>query len=218
MKTPNKIKNFAWRPCRDILANKVNLKRRTITKDDLCSECGKEPESNCHIFWFCDKVKDIWGNSMLVFPFHMESWWSFMDVVWQIVQCRLCDSSLLETTMTLCWEIWKSRNSVRHGGPCSSGKSVFQRALALMQEYRAATEIVHSPRPTEAVKWHPPNHPLYKLNMDAAVIKELNATGIGMVVCDWEGNVLAAMSKRISAPLATLEAEAKSMEVAIQFT
>ena len=150
MKTPNKIKNFAWRACRDILGNKVNLKRRTITKDDLCSECGKEPESNCHIFWFCDKVKDIWGNSMLVFPFHMESWWSFMDVVWQIVQCRLCDSSLLETTMTLCWEIWKSRNSVWHGGPCSSGKSVFQRALALMQEYRAATEIVHSPRPTEA--------------------------------------------------------------------
>ena len=124
MKTPNKIKNFAWRPCRDILANKVNLKRRTITKDDLCSECGKEPESNCHIFWFCDKVKDIWGNSMLVFPFHMESWWSFMDVVWQIVQCRLCDSSLLETTMTLCWEIWKSRNSVRHEGPYSSGKSI----------------------------------------------------------------------------------------------
>lgn len=81
MKTPNKVKNFAWRACRDILGNKVNLKRRTITKDDLCSECGKEPESNCHIFWFCDKVKDIWGNSMLVFPFHMESWWSFMDVV-----------------------------------------------------------------------------------------------------------------------------------------
>ena len=138
----------------------MNLKRRTITKDDLCSECGKEPESNCHIFWFCDKVKDIWGNSMLVFPFHMESWWSFMDVVWQIVQCRLCDSSLLETTMTLCWEIWKSRNSVRHGGPYSSGKSIVQRALALMQEYRVATEIVHSPRPTEAVKWHPPDHPL----------------------------------------------------------
>ena len=83
-----------------------------------------------------------------------------MDVVWQIVQCRLCDSSLLETTMTLCWEIWKSRNSVRHGGPCSYGKSIVQRALALMQEYRAATEIVHSPRPTEAVKWHPPDHPL----------------------------------------------------------
>lgn len=53
--------------------------------------------------------------------------------------------------------------------------------------------------------------------MDAAVLKELNATGMGMVLRDWEGNVLAAMSKRISAPLATLEAEAKSMEIAIHF-
>lgn len=86
-----------------------------------------------------------------------------------------------------------------------------------MEEYRAATEIVHPPRPTEAMKWHPPDHPIYKLNVDAAVLKELNATGMGMVLRDWEGNVLAAMSKRISAPLATLEAEAKSMEVAIHF-
>lgn len=38
-----------------------------------------------------------------------------------------------------------------------------------------------------------------------------------MVVCDGEGNVLAAMSKRVLAPLATLEAEAKSMEAAVQF-
>ena len=69
----------------------------------------------------------------------------------------------------------------------------------------------------EAVKWHPPDHPLYKLNVDAVVLKELNATEMGMVVRDWEGNVLAAMTKRFLAPLATLEAEAKSMEVAVQF-
>ena len=140
-----------------------------------------------------------------------------MDVVWQIVKCKVPDSELLETTMTLCWEIWKNRNSIWHGGSRRSGKAIVQRALALMQEYHAATEEVPSPRPTEVVKWHPPNHPLYKLNADAAVLNELNATGMGMVVRDWEGNVLAAMSKRFLAPLATLEAEAKSMEVAVQF-
>lgn len=82
MQTQKKIRDFAWRACRDILANKVNLKRRMIKKDDLCNECSKEPETNCHMFWFCDKVKDIWGNSKLAFPFHIEPRWSFMDVVW----------------------------------------------------------------------------------------------------------------------------------------
>lgn len=38
-----------------------------------------------------------------------------------------------------------------------------------------------------------------------------------MVVRDGEGNVLAAMSKRVLASSATLEAEAKSMEAAVQF-
>nr|XP_023883659.1 uncharacterized protein LOC111995948 [Quercus suber] len=95
MKTPNKIRNFSWRACRDILANKVNLKRRMITKDDLCNECGKESETNCHMFWFCEKAKDIWGNSKLVFPFHIEPWWNFMDVVWQIVKSKAADLGLL---------------------------------------------------------------------------------------------------------------------------
>ena len=169
------------------------------------------------MFWFCEKAKDVWGNSKLVFPFHIEPWWSFMDVVGQIVKSKVTVSGLLETTMTLCWEIWKNRNSVRHGGTGRSGKAIVQRALALMQEYHAVTEEAPTPRPTEAVKWHPPDHPCYKVNVDAAVLKELNATGMGMVVRDWEGNVLAAMSKRIPAPLATLEAEAKSMETAVLF-
>ena len=42
MKTPNKIKNFAWRACRDMLVKKVNLKKKHITQDDTCNDCGKE--------------------------------------------------------------------------------------------------------------------------------------------------------------------------------
>ncbi|XP_065624659.1 uncharacterized protein LOC136065433 [Quercus suber] len=217
MNIPNKIRNFAWRAWRDILPNKVNLRRRMITKDELCNECGGEPETNCHMFWFCEKAKEIWENSKLVFPFHIEPWWSFLDVVWKIMKCNASNSELLETTITICWEMWKNRNAVRNGGPRSTGKTIVKRASTLLQDYRAATEEIPPTRPSEAVKWHPPDHPFYKMNVDATVLKELQATGIGTVVRDGEGKVLAAMSKRVLAPLATLEAEAKSMEVAVQF-
>ena len=59
MNTPNKLKHFAWKACKNILATKENLKRRNITKDSVCEACGEQLESACHIFWFCDKAKEV---------------------------------------------------------------------------------------------------------------------------------------------------------------
>ena len=53
--------------------------------------------------------------------------------------------------------------------------------------------------------------------MDAAVFSNTKAVGIGVVVRDHEGSVLAALSKRIPLPLGTLEAEVKAMEEAVYF-
>lgn len=68
-----------------------------------------------------------------------------MDVVWQIVKCSPSSSGLLEKTLTFCWEIWKTRNLVRHGGTHRSGKAIVQKSQSLVEEYKAATEIVHPP-------------------------------------------------------------------------
>ena len=70
---PNKIQNFSWRACREALATKSNLKKRQITKDDICPQCGKEAETSIHLFWFCDRAKEAWCNSKTVFPFAIDS-------------------------------------------------------------------------------------------------------------------------------------------------
>lgn len=88
LKLPNKIQSFAWRAYREALATKSNLKNRQITKDDIYTQCGKEPKISLHLFWFCDRVKEVWSNSKTVFPFFTDSKWSFVDVVWQLVQHR----------------------------------------------------------------------------------------------------------------------------------
>ena len=49
---------------------------------------GKEPKISLHLFWFYDRVKEVWSNSKTVFPFFTDSKWSFVDVVWQLVQHR----------------------------------------------------------------------------------------------------------------------------------
>ena len=53
------------------------------------------------------------------------------------------------------------------------------------------------------------------MNVDAAIFKDLRAMGAGLVLRDSQGSVLAAMSKRVPANLAALEAKVKAMEIAI---
>ena len=71
--------------------------------------------------------------------------------------------------------------------------------------------------PSLQTRWHPPYPPRFKLNVDAANFNALRAMGAGMVLRDSQGVVLATMCKRIPANLSALDAEAKAMEIAVQF-
>ena len=56
--------------------------------------------------------------------------------------------------------------------------------------------------------WLPPLPSVYKVNFDGATFPDIAATGLGVVVRDLEGLVIAALSERIHLPptVATLEA------------
>ena len=53
--------------------------------------------------------------------------------------------------------------------------------------------------------------------MDGAVFKDQKAVGVGVLTRDCNGQVIAALSKKINAPLGPLEAEAKAVEAGVQF-
>ena len=89
--------------------------------------------------------------------------------------------------------------------------------LSLVEEYIATNDLVIPLNPCVEVKWHPPDAPKFKMNVDGAVFLKQRATGLGMVLRDSEGKVFVAMSKRLPVALATLEAEAKCMEEAALF-
>ncbi|XP_050259076.1 uncharacterized protein LOC126704086 [Quercus robur] len=66
-------------------------------------------------------------------------------------------------------------------------------------------------------RWQPPKPPWYKANMDGAVFTQQKEAGIGVVIRDHHGEVVAALSKRIKAPLGAVEIEAKAMEEGVRF-
>lgn len=111
--------------------------------------------------------------------------------------------------------VWSKQSSL--GAARQSPHDILVRAHAILEEY----QLAHL-RPTkfkEATdnRWIPPAFPWYKINMDAAVFPQLGMIGVGVIIRDHEGSLVAAMSKRIPLPLGPLEAEAKAMDEATLF-
>lgn len=108
----------------------------------------------------------------MVLPFRIDSRWSFVDVVWQLVQHRSTCAGLMEKVLSLCWEIWKNRNIARYGGVQRLGKVRVRTAATLVEEYQVANERECCMNPAVQVKWHPSDSPRFKMNVDGAVFSE----------------------------------------------
>ena len=202
LNVPQKIKHFAWRASRDILATKMNLAKRKIASSGTCELCGKEEETICHLLWFCEHAKGVWMTSKLVFPFEISLRWSFLDVVENCLRWEDTSPGLLEEIITVCWGIWKDRNVLRLGGKGQASHTILSSALHLLDEFRAANELksgIWAEAPPMVV-WQPPSHGHYKVNTDGAVFSNRKQADIGVIIRDDSGEVVAALSKKWNVP------------------
>ena len=135
MDLPNKVKHFAWKACRNILATKENLWKRKITRDGVCEGCKKEIESTGHLFWTCQKAKEVWSHSKLAFPFQVSPTWDFMDVMSHLLKWSEASPGLPERVVMVCWGMWKNRNEVRNGGQDRTGSAIVRSSLRLLDEF-----------------------------------------------------------------------------------
>ena len=74
----------------------------------------------------------------------------------------------------------------------------------------------HSTDPSDTY-WVPPSNLWFKVNTDVAIFKNLGTVGIGTMIRDHVGTVIAALSQHLHLSLGPLEAEAKAMDVAVLF-
>ena len=86
-----------------------------------------------------------------------------------------------------------------------------------MEEFKAANLKQLTPTNNAEVKWRPQTQGWYKINVDGAVFVAQKEAGVGVIIRDEVGRVVAALSKKIEAPLGALGIEAKAMEEAVIF-
>ena len=66
-------------------------------------------------------------------------------------------------------------------------------------------------------RWKPPNQGGVKTNIDGAIFKDINAAGLGVVIRNDRGKVLAAMAEKIPIPNLVLTLEILAARRVVQF-
>ena len=82
LRVPNKIQNFTWRACRNILPTKANLFRRQVAQDNKCEACGNVEETTGHLLWHCHRAKEVWNEVGLVKDNTMDCCPEYLDLLW----------------------------------------------------------------------------------------------------------------------------------------
>ena len=106
---------------------------------------------------------------------------------------------------------------MRSQQPCCSLNLLSQFAAERYSEYQAILPPSSPSRPRMRTRWKPPPLDVFKINFDGAVFAEENCSGVGAIIRNREGLVLAAMTEKIPQLLQPIEIEARAATRALEF-
>ncbi|XP_059450922.1 uncharacterized protein LOC132181699 [Corylus avellana] len=192
---------FLWRACKNILPTKENLRRRGFIDEDRCILCCSEKETVHHILWACPSAQDVWGASSCKLQKCARSYSDFKDFFEELsVQLSGKDLNLLALTLR---GIWRRRNLVVHGGdfthPSIIADTAWEGLLQFTQANEKELNQADEGRGGTGMKWQAPPSGFYKVNWDIAISTGRKCMGIGVIIRDAAGRVLAAQSKSFMA-------------------
>ncbi|KAK7840646.1 putative ribonuclease h protein [Quercus suber] len=203
LRVPNKIKHFAWRACNSSLPTMVNLQHR----------------HELHALWACSKLAEVWRSLNWTQQAADVQVSSFQDLMEMFMQTD--EDYRKEIFITVAWLLWNRRNASRVGRPTQPLHKITQMAGSYLQEFLNAQEPARDniePTPIQQLQqWRPPDAHFFKANFDAAVFKSENLAGLGVVIRDWRGEAIGALTTSVPLAQTVAELEALACRRAVQF-
>ena len=216
---PNKIKHFAWRACNSSLPTMVNLQRRHISVLSTCEACETEHEDELHALWSCSKLAEVWSSLNWSQQAAEVQVSSFKDLLEHFMQTD--DDYRKEIFITVAWLLWNRRNASRVGKSTQPLHKITQLAGSFLQEFLNAQEPTKAnPEPPliqQLQQWRPPDANFFKANFDAAVFKSENLAGLGVIIRDWCGEAIGALTTLVPLAQTVAQLEGLACRRAVQF-
>jgi ribonuclease HI len=220
LRVPNPVKMFVWRACNNILPTKDNLQKRGMVLDPLCIFCMSECETVKHILWDCPSASDVWGVCGRKVQKSSGEGSTFIEVLENMIERGTIED--LEFHAVIARKIWFRRNTVVHGGEFSHPNVLLQEAVSSFTDYKNIN--AKDGRPPQLpitrvpTKWQFPPPGLYKVNWDAAIDSLNKRMGMGIIVRDCAGQVIAAKSQTVFFLQDPVIAEAQAALCAVEFS
>ena len=213
---PNKIKVFGWRACCNILPTLVNLVHKKIIQDNRCEVCKFEAETGIHAIWNCDAARDVWSGCSSRLQKCTGEQGDFLQLMELLID-RLSTEEL-ELFLVQAWIIWNQRNGIIHGKKLQPPQVLIKRAQDFLAEFRQANvQLSASPNIPCPSRWRPPLVECYKLNFDASIFQDGENSGVGAIIQNDRGEVMAALSTKGPPVMGNEEAEIFPCRRAVEF-
>ncbi|KAL0004830.1 hypothetical protein SO802_012391 [Lithocarpus litseifolius] len=216
LKVPPKVKSLLWRACRNAMPTKNALFQRKIAPDHLCDRCHASAETPLHALWSCSELDSVWTDVELWSNRSLVQFVDFKELLsWQIK-----NNGQLELFAVTAWTIWNQRNRVRLNQPADALHQLAHLSKAWLEDYQGRQVTTATPVQQglqSVTHWKPPPSDFYKINFDGAVFPNEKKTGVGVVIRDHRGWVIASCSKLIHQQLDCSEIEAFAAGWALSF-
>ena len=219
MKLPSGVRMFLWRACSEALPTYSNLYRRKIREDRVCPICHVQEETSSHALWDCESARDAWGHSSRHIQKLTISEPCFKEV-WSQMRKRLSQIDMEEAGM-IARLLWTRRNDFVHGKALRHPNSIIQKVatdLICFKETQDKSSVGTYRGSRPCVKWKKPLEGKYKLNWDATMDVSRGLVGMGGIIRDCNGEVIATLRAKRKLTLSPFEAEAHALMVAVLFS
>ncbi|XP_042986091.1 uncharacterized protein LOC122314582 [Carya illinoinensis] len=166
---------------------------KPLLEEGLFWRIGNGAESVEHVLWECVAAMDVWCICSSKLQKQSKNQISFKDLLMQMVQ-DLEDEVLMEVAV-VAWKIWRRRNDLVFNQTFSSPQFIMRQVAQKIEDLATlSSQQTTNPATTipQAIQWNAPPANVYKVNWDSAV-------GVGTIIRDWEGRVIACM--RMCRPL-----------------
>jgi hypothetical protein len=197
---PPKVKSFLWRACVGILPTNTLMCRRHLRGDGNCPSCNHDCESVEHVLWSCPVANDVWAESKL----KVLKWGRFDHSFCDLLNTARSRLGVEDLQLFCCviYFIWLQRNHMVYDESCSNPIEVMQQAAKLATDYRESKVFPPQMRsgtiaPQQNMVWVPPTAETFKVNWELIAGPSPQAWWVGILICDAEGFVLAAMCAKL---------------------
>lgn len=161
-----------------------------------CPVCGEEPKSLLHALISCDFALSVWS---LWQDCPMHSLLNAKDFAGLVHQfCSSSNAAHLEFFFAISWYIWYNRNLLTHNDNGLPPLQIWEMARRVVEDYQEAISVKFPVEQQTNGGWVAPPPGFFKVNVDgASSLDGLGTSGVGMIIRDDGGRVVAALSKAL---------------------